>query len=430
MSTNNSENNPLSRRDFIRSSATVGATTALLATGNFAHAQGSTKIRVGLIGCGGRGTGAAGNCLSSSENVEIYAMGDAFKDRLESSRQNLQNEFKEKVNVTADRSFTGLDAYKQVLAQPVDMVILATPPGFRPIHFPAAVAAGKHIFFEKPVATDAPGIRAVMEAADEAAKKRLCVVAGTQRRHQASYLETIGRIHDGAIGDIVGAQIYWNGGGVGTGTGPKPDAPTLEWQMRHWYFFTWLCGDHIVEQHVHNIDVANWVFKGHPKSAMGVGGRTQRTAEIYGQIFDHFAIDYIYPGDVHVAAMARHWDGTPSNVSEKIVGTKGWSNPNNHISSTEGKGNFDFQGREVNPYVQEHTDLIKAIRGGKYINEGRQVAESTLTAIMGRMAAYTGEIVTWEQALNSNVSLRPSPLAFDTPTPTPAVAVPGRAQVG
>ena len=249
MNVQDSGNNPLSRRDFIRTSAAVGATSALMASGNFAHAQGGTKIRVGLIGCGGRGTGAAGNCMSSAPNIEIYAMADAFKDRLESSRKNLKEEYKEKVNVPDDRCFTGLDAYKQLLTMPVDMVILATPPGFRPIHFAAAVDANKHIFFEKPVATDAPGIRAVMAAAEIASKKRLCVVTGTQRRHQASYMEIIKRIHDGAIGDVVAAQVYWNGGGVGNGTGPKPAEPTLEWQVRHWYFFTWLSGDHIVEQH-------------------------------------------------------------------------------------------------------------------------------------------------------------------------------------
>jgi myo-inositol 2-dehydrogenase/D-chiro-inositol 1-dehydrogenase len=428
MSTDNTnDQNSLSRRDFIKTTAAVGATASLLASGNYAHAQGSGKIRVGLIGCGGRGTGAAGNCVSSSPNVEIYAMADAFQDRLDSSRKTLMEAAPGMINVTDDRCFVGLDAYKQVLAQPVDMVILATPPGFRPIHFPAAVAAGKHIFMEKPVATDAPGIRAVLAAADEASRKRLCVVAGTQRRHQAGYVDVIKRIHDGAIGDVVAAQIYWNGGGVGNGTGPIPANPTLEWEIRHWYFFTWLSGDHIVEQHVHNIDVANWVFGKHPESALAVGGRAQRTASIYGQIFDHFAVDYTYPNNVHVMSMCRHWDGTPSNVSERFVGTKGNSDAWRNIT---GASPYKFEGKEINPYVQEHTDLIATIRAGKHVNEARQVAESTLTAIMGRMAAYSGEIVTWDQALNSDVSLRPTPVAFNTPTPMPAPAIPGKAQVG
>ncbi len=413
----------ISRRDFIKTSAAVSATSALMSTGNFAHAQGSGKIRVGLIGCGGRGSGAAGNCIESSPNVEIYAMGDAFGDRLQGSRNNLKNAYKDSVNVPDERTFVGLDAYKQVLAQPVDMVILATPPGFRPIHFPAAIAAGKHVFFEKPVATDAPGIRAVLAAAEEASRKKLCVVAGTQRRHQAGYIDVINRIHGGAMGDVVGGQVYWNGGGVGNGTGAIPADQTLEWQIRHWYFFTWLSGDHITEQHVHNLDVSNWVMGNHPESALAVGGRSQRTASVFGQIFDHFGVDYTYPGNVHIASMCRHWDGTPSNLSEHFVGTKGVTDAWRNIS---GPNSYKFEGKEINPYVQEHTDLINAIRGNtKYINEAKQVAESTLTAIMGRMAAYTGKIVTWDQALNSTDNIRPAPLAFDTKTTVPAVAVPG-----
>jgi predicted dehydrogenase len=417
--------NPIhvSRRDFLAAAGTVSAASALLATSNYAYARADTKLRVGVIGCGGRGSGAAANCATSSENVEIYAMGDAFKDRLDSSLGNLKEALKDKVNVSEDRMFTGLDAYKQVLATGCDMVILATPPGFRPIHFKAAVDAGKHVFMEKPVATDAPGIREVLAAAEVAKAKNLCVVTGTQRRHQLSYLETIKRIHDGAIGDIVGGQIYWNGGGVGSGTGPIPANPTVEWQIRHWYFFTWLSGDHIVEQHVHNIDVANWVMKGHPESAMGVGGRSQRTAEIYGQIFDHFATDYTYPGGVHIASMCRHWDNTPGNVSEHFQGTKGHTDANSYIA---GPTPFRFDQGGKDPYVQEHTDLIAAIRSGKTINEAKRIAESTLTAIMGRMAAYTGQVITWDQALNSKENLRPDPLAFGTPAPVPPVAVPGK----
>ena len=413
-----------SRRDFLTTSATVGAASALMTTANFAYARQDTKIRVGLIGCGGRGSGAANDCATSSDNVELYAMGDVFKDRLDSSRKNLGQALGAKMNVTDERCFTGLDAIKGVLASGVDMVILATPPGFRPIHFKAAVEAGKHIFMEKPVATDAPGIREVLAAAEVAAAKKLCVVAGTQRRHQLAYVETIKRIHDGAIGDIVGGQIYWNGGGVGSGTGPIPANPDVEWQIRHWYFFTWLSGDHITEQHVHNIDVMNWVMKTHPESALGVGGRSQRTAEIYGQIFDHFATDFTFPGGVHIASMCRHWDNTPSNVSEHFVGTKGATDANTYIA---GAAPFKFDGGGRNPYVQEHADLIAAIRSGKTVNEQKQVAESTRSAIMARMAAYTGQIVTWEQALNSNENLRPAPLALKTPAPVPAVAIPGHA---
>lgn len=419
----NFDHGPVSRRAFLAAAGAVGAASALMASGNYAFARADGKIRVGLIGCGGRGSGAANDCVTSSENVEIYAMGDAFKDRLDSSRATMKDALKSKLNVTDDRCFTGLDAYKQVLASGVDMVILATPPGFRPIHFKAAVEAGKHVFMEKPVATDAPGIREVLAAAELASSKNLSVVAGTQRRHQLSYLETIKRIHDGAIGEILGGQIYWNGGGVGNGTGPIPATPTVEWQIRHWYFFTWLSGDHITEQHVHNIDVANWVMGAHPESALGVGGRSQRTAAIYGQIFDHFATDFTYPGGVHIMSMCRHWDNTPGNVSEHFVGTKGATDASSYIAAVT---SYKFDGNGRNPYVQEHADLIASIRAGKPLNEAKRVAESTLTAIMGRMAAYTGQTVTWEQALNSAESLRPVPLAFNTPAPVPAVAVPGR----
>ncbi len=410
------------RRGFLGTSAAAGVASALLATGNYAHARADSNIKVGVIGCGGRGSGAANNCANSSPNVEIYALGDVFKDRLESSRANLKDALGAKLSVTDDRCFVGMDAYKGVLASGCDMVILATPPGFRPIHFKAAVEANKHVFMEKPVATDAPGIREVLAAAEEANRKKLCVVTGTQRRHQLSYLETIKRIHDGAIGEILGGQIYWNGGGVGSGTGPIPAAPDVEWQIRHWYFFTWLSGDHITEQHVHNIDVANWVLGAHPENAMGVGGRSQRTAPIFGQIFDHFAIDYTYPGDTHIMSMCRHWDNTPGRVSEHFVGSKGTTDANSFIS---GANPYKFPGGGIDPYVQEHADLIASIRAGKQINEAKRVAESTLTAIMGRMAAYTGQVVTWDQALNSNENLRPAPLALNTPAPIPPVAVPG-----
>ncbi len=424
MSTQGKSNlSSFTRRDFLETSAVVGVASALMTSGNFAHARADGKIKVGVIGCGGRGSGAANNCAVSSENVEIYALGDVFPDRLASSRGNLKDALGAKLNVTDDRCFVGLDAYKQVLASGVEMVILATPPGFRPIHFKAAVEAGKHVFMEKPVATDAPGIREVLAAAEEAERKKLCVVAGTQRRHQHGYVETIKRIHEGAIGDILGGQIYWNGGGVGSGTGPIPPNPTVDWQIRHWYFFTWLSGDHITEQHVHNIDVANWVLKAHPASAMGVGGRSQRTDAIFGQIFDHFAIDYTYPNDVHIMSMCRHWDNTPGRVSEHFVGTKGVTDAESYIT---GANPFKAPGGGIDPYVQEHTDLIAAIRSGKTINEAKRVAESTLTAIMGRMAAYTGDVVTWEQALNSAENLRPAPLALETPAPVPPVAIPGR----
>jgi predicted dehydrogenase len=414
----------VSRRELVAASAAVAA-SALFATGNYAYAQGSDRIKVGLIGCGGRGTGAANDCFRSSQGVELVAMGDVFADRLNGSKGALKDQLKDAFKVTDDTSFVGLDAYKGVLASSANLVILATPPGFRPIHFDAAVKAGKNVFMEKPVASDAPGIRTVLAAGELATQKKLAVVAGTQRRHQAPYVATIAKLQAGAIGDIVGGQVYWNGGGVGNGYGDKGSQTDLEWMIRHWYPWTWLSGDHIVEQHVHNIDIACWVMGGHPQSAMGVGGRSQRTEARFGNIFDHFAIDFVYPGDVHILSMCRHWDGTPGNVSERFVGTKGVTNAAGSIS---GPNEWRYQGQSTTPYVQEHADLIASIRAGKPLNEARQVAESTLAAIMGRMAAYTGQIITWEQALNSQDNIVPDMAKPAAAIPVPAVSIPGRTE--
>lgn len=420
MSTNTSD---LSRRELLGASA-VAAMTALMARGNFAFAQGSDTIKVGLIGCGGRGTGAAHDCAKADPGVVIWALGDLFEDRLKGCRESVKG-LGEQYQVSDERCFVGLDAYQKVIASGVDLVILATHPGFRPPHFRAAVEAGKHVFMEKPVGTDAPGIRTVLAAADLATQKKLCVVAGTQRRHQKSYLETIQRIHDGAIGKIVGGQVYWNGGGVGDGVHPKqPGQTDLEWMVRNWYQFVWLCGDNIVEQHVHNIDIANWVMQAHPVKCIANGGRAQRNDPTrFPQAWDNFTVDFVYPDDIHVMSMCRHWDNCPGNVSERFAGTKGFANPGWNIW---GETSWSFSGNNPNPYVQEHVDLIKAIRSGNPINEGRQVAESTLTAIMGRTAAYTGQEITWEQILNSQESLFPDLSDPKAPIPVRGPAVPGQ----
>ncbi len=413
----------MTRREVIGASA-LAAASALMAGGNYAFAQGSDKLKVGLIGCGGRGTGAIHDCARADKGVVIWALGDLFKDRLDGCRNSL-GDLKEQASVTDDRCFVGLDAYKQVIASGVDIVILATHPGFRPPHFKAAIEAGKHVFMEKPVATDAPGIRTMLAASDLAAQKKLSVVAGTQRRHQQSYIETIKRIHDGAIGKVVGGQVYWNGGGVGNGVNPKqPGQTDLEWMVRHWYQFTWLCGDNIVEQHVHNIDIANWVMQSHPLKCIATGGRAQRKdPERFPQAFDNFSVDFVYPDDIHILSMCRHWDNTPGNVSERFAGTKGFSNPGWNI---RGETNWNFSGGGQNAYVQEHVDLIKAIRSGNPINEGRQVSESTMSAIMGRTAAYTGMEITWEQMLNSQDNLFPDLSDPKAPIPVRPPAVPGQ----
>jgi len=423
-----SARNPNStRREFLKTTAVAG--TALAANwslvGNV-HGAGGDTIKVGLIGCGGRGSGAADNVLHAAPNVKIHALGDVFKDRLDGCRQTLQKiaatdakvkELGNTVDVSDDRCFLGFDAYQNVLGSGVDYVILATPPGFRPSHLEAAVAAGKNIFTEKPVATDGPGIRKVLAAYEEAQKKNLHIVAGTQRRHQASYLESLKRIHDGAIGNIVGGRAYWNQGELWVHR-RQPAWSDMEYELRNWYHFVWLCGDHIVEQHVHNLDVINWAIGEHPVRAVGMGGRQVRTGPEYGQIFDHFAVDYEYPNGVHVLSMCRQIPGCENDVSEAVVGSKGYfqTKHGNEIVG-ETKWRYRSNGQDVDPYVQEHTDLIEAIRAGKSINELKTVAESTLTAIMGRMSAYTGKAVTWDRALNSKEDLFPPRLAWDVAMP-------------
>ncbi|TAH34334.1 MAG: Gfo/Idh/MocA family oxidoreductase [Planctomycetota bacterium] len=414
-----------SRRDFLKASAgSAGLLAAPAFAARAARTAGADRIRVGLIGCGGRGTGAAVNAVEAAEGVEIVALGDVFQDRVNDCRRNLLQEIPEACKFSDDTCFAGFDSYRKVLDAGVDLVILASAPGFRPVHFQAAIEGGKHVFMEKPVATDAPGVRAVIAAAELAEQKKLGVVAGTQRRHQLPYLEAMKRIHDGAIGEIVGGQCYWNQGGLWH-MNRKPEWSDMEYQIRNWLYFTWLSGDHIVEQHVHNLDVMNWALRSHPVKAMGVGGRAARVQAEFGHIYDHFAIEFEYPGGARVLSMCRQQDGTPGRVGERVQGTKGVSDPSGSIS---GANPWHFEGDAPNPYVQEHADLIASIRAGKPLNEGRQIAESTLTAIMGRMAAYTGQEVTWDFALNSREQLVPKELKFG-PLPAPEVAVPGRTKL-
>ena len=425
---------PLSRRDFVRTSAVLAAAGLVLPSGLRAAPSpaSSGAIRVGVIGCGGRGTGAAHDCLRAAEGTEIVAMGDLFPDRLARARENLAKAVADdpalaaRVKVTDDRAFSGFDAYKQVLASDVDLVILAAPPGFRPAHFEAAVAAGKHVFMEKPVAVDATGIRAVIAASDLARQKGLGVVAGTQRRHDAGYVATIRRLHDGAIGEITSGEVYWNQEGLWHAE-RKPGWSDAEWQIRNWLYFTWLSGDHIVEQHVHNIDVANWVLGAHPVRAEAVGGRQRRTEPHFGHIYDHFAVQFEYPNGARVLSMCRQIDGTARRIGERFVGTRGTSDPSSKIEGPR-RWTFAPATKPANPYVQEHSDLIASIRAGKPLNEGRQVAESTLSAIRGREAAYTGQTVTWDELLAAPQVLTPPAVAFGE-LPVPPVPVPGVTKV-
>ncbi len=419
------QGNPLTRREFLKASA--GVTIGTIATGlpahAFVHAQGSDKLRVGLIGCGGRGTGAARDAVFADKGVEIYALGDLFRDKLDACRQNLQP-LGEAFNVSDDRCFTGFDNYKGVIESGVHIVILATPPAFRPIHFQAAVEAGKHVFMEKPVAVCPAGVRAILEAGEQAKQKGLAVVAGTQRRHDFGYRETIKRIQDGAIGRIVAGYCYWNQGGLWSV--PKQEGwSDTEWQIRNWLYFTWLSGDHIVEQHIHNIDVINWVLGTHPVKALAMGGRQVRTDPLYGHIYDHFAVEFEYPGGVKVLSMCRQIDNCANFVGERVVGTGGIADPSGWI---QGVAEWRYEGPRTNPYMQEHVHLIQCIRKGEPLNEARQVAESTLSAIMGRMSAYTGKEVTWEQALHSKLNLleRVQNLHEFGPMAVDPVALPGR----
>ncbi|MCK4645111.1 MAG: Gfo/Idh/MocA family oxidoreductase [Candidatus Aminicenantes bacterium] len=426
----------ISRRDFIKASSTVSMAAMISGTG-ILFASGSDKIRVGLIGCGGRGTGAAIDCVNSSPNIVITAMGDLFKDRLDSSLNRLKKKLKkENLLVSRDAFFFGFDAFKKVIACDVDMVILGAPPHFRPEHLKAAVEANKHIFMEKPVAVDPTGVRSIITSSNLAEKKRLAIVAGTQRRHQAHYLEIMKRIHKGAIGEIVSGQCYWNMGALWVQRAwenwfyrKSKDWSDMEWHCRNWLFLTWLSGDHIVEQHVHNLDVINWAIGSHPVKCTGMGGRQVRTAPEYGNIFDHFAIEYEYPNGARVMSMCRQTSGCSNNVSERVIGTKGSTYTDSANGYIQGANAFKYEDESPNPYVQEHTDLIKSIRNGKPLNEGKRVAESTLTAIMGRMSAYTGRSLSWDWVMKaSKLDLSP-PRYVMGELPVRPVAVPGETQL-
>jgi predicted dehydrogenase len=411
----------ITRRDFIKTS--VGASLAAAIPGTLGlHAQGSDTIRIGIVGCGGRGTGAAIDCLNAAPGVEIVAMGDLFMDRIDSSLKRIKEAHPDKVKVTKDKCFTGFDNYLKVAACPeVNLIVTAAAPGFRPLHLKAAVEAGKNVFMEKPVAVDPVGVRSVIASSDLARKKGLAIGTGTQRRHQQRYVELMKRINNGEIGEITGGQCYWNQGELWV-VKKTPQMSDMEWQCRNWLYFTWLSGDHIVEQHVHNIDVMNWALGSFPVKVMAMGGRQQRTAPEYGNIYDHFAVEFEYPNGVRVLSMCRQIKGCADRVEERIVGTKGYAFGYGEIHGT----NFwKFDGDEPNPYVQEQADLIASIRAGKPLNEGRRIAESTLCAIMGRMSAYTGRAISWEWAMTSSkLDLTPPKYDFG-PLPVEPVAIPG-----
>lgn len=408
------------RRDFMKQAA-VGAGVLALGAGA-SHAATDGPVRVGLVGCGRRGTGAAKNAVQASADVRIVAMADLFEDQLADGREKLAT-LGEAFQVTDETCHIGFDAFKAVLASDIDYVILATPPAYRPAMLEAAVAAGKHVFMEKPAAVDPEGIRRVIAAGEAAKKKNLSIVAGTQRRHQAPYVDLVKRIQDGAIGEITGGACYWvSDYGYYPAVLRQDGWSDMEYQNRNWNYFTWLSGDHIVEQHVHNIDVMNWVLQGHPVKCFALGGRQQRTGEEFGHIYDHFSVEFEYPGGVKIHSYCRQNSDTYRRVEEYFAGTEGSANPRMEIRGANAR---TFDGEEWDPYTQEHTDLIASIRNGDGLNEARNIAESTMAAIMGRMSAYTGQEVTWEFAMNeSKLDLVPKDLKLGD-LPKAEIAIPG-----
>ena len=428
---------PLTRRQFVQASA--AATAGLMASSNFAFASGADTIRVGLIGCGGRGTGAAVQALRASENVKLVAMGEAFEDRLTDSLKNIKESMDgdtARIDVPKERQFVGFDAYKDVIAQS-DVVILTTPPGFRPMHFDAAIEANKHVFMEKPVATDAPGVRQVLATAEKAKAKKLNVVVGLQRHYQKVYLEWIKRIHEGAIGDVVTSHVYWNSAGVWVRP-RKPGMTEMEYQMRNWYYFNWLCGDHITEQHIHNIDVSNWAKKAHPVRAQGMGGRQVRNGKDHGEIFDHHFVEFEYSDGSRMFSQCRHIEGCMNRVTESFQGTNGFAPKPGVLKTASGYTIWEHDDSDdENPYQVEHNELFAAINAGEYkFADAERGANSTMSSILGRMATYSGQVITWDEAINSNISLMPKEFAWDAKPPVMPdeygyypVAVPGKTQV-
>ncbi|HMJ90138.1 MAG TPA: Gfo/Idh/MocA family oxidoreductase [Candidatus Acidoferrum sp.] len=398
----------LTRRSFLsHTSKTVAGAAALstLPIERFAHAASPGEtIKVALIGCGGRGSGAADQALSTGESVKIVAAVDIHQDRLNGAVNGLKNKHKEKVQIAPEAMFLGFDAYKKAIAM-ADLVILATPPGFRPMQFEEAVRQGKHVFTEKPVCVDAAGFRKFMAAGEEAKKKNLKVGVGLQRHHQLGYIETLNRLWDGQIGDITTMRAYWNGNtpwvnkraDLEKKLGRKPTE--MEYQLRNWYYFQWLCGDHIVEQHIHNLDVINWIKKGHPVKARGNGGVQRRVGPDYGEIFDHHVVEFEYADGSVCFSQCRHQLGCWNDVSEHVAGTKGKCDVSRHIITGENKWRHTGGGK--NPYQQEHDDLFDAIRNDKPYNEAEYGAISSMTSVFGRMATYSGKEIEWDKAIAS-----------------------------
>ncbi|MGB5205879.1 Gfo/Idh/MocA family protein [Eudoraea sp.] len=414
----------LTRRNFCKNTALAagGILAVPLEVAASAHVLGDDAIKIALVGCGGRGTGAAAQALSTKENVKLVAMADAFQDRLDNCYEILSKKFidTDKIAVKDEDKHQGFDAYKAAIDK-ADVVILTTTPGFRPIHFEYAISKNKHVFMEKPVATDAPGIRSVLETAKIAKMKKLNVVVGLQRHYQRNYLACLEEIRADKIGQIVSGQVYWNSSGVWVKE-RQENQTEMEYQMRNWYYFNWLCGDHIVEQHIHNIDVANWFIGEFPIHAQGMGGREVRKGKEFGQIFDHHFVEFTYPSGAVISSQCRHQKGCLDNVSESFMGTKGkiYTDSQNKgiITGYDGSTIYEHQGNnDPNPYQTEHDALFASIKAGGVISDAEHAAKTTMTAILGRMATYSGQLITFEDALNKGRSLMPETYSWDTVPP-------------
>lgn len=390
--------NDTNRRAFLKNTTIAAGGAALTSTiARTANAQGSDEIRFAVVGCGGRGTGAANQILNTKGNTKLVAVADAFAEKAESSLKKLKKTHGEKVAVDAENIFTGLDGYKAAIDSGVDLVVIATPPGFKPQQFEYAINNNKHVFMEKPVASDAPGVRRVLAAVEESKKKNRMVAIGLQRRHEPRYVETIKRIHDGAIGDVITLRVYWNGGGIWYR--PRRDEHTeMGFQCNNWYHFNWLCGDQICEQHIHNLDVGCWVKGEYPVECNGMGGRGQRMDgdATKSQIFDHTFCEYTFADGTKMFSQGRHLRGGWTNVSEAVHGTKGTANPSGEIF---GENAWKFAGERPNGHQQEQHDMIEALMRGEIYNEGEYGAKSTFTAILGREACYTGKVIKWDELL-------------------------------
>jgi len=442
------------RRSFLKTASLASA--SLIALNPVAHAAGSDAIKIALIGCGARGSGAAAQALATGMNVKLWAMADAFPDRLDESLHALEvgaagvskvekgKGFGDRLDVAPDRRFVGLDAYRKAIDCGSDVVILTGPPGFRPQHFEYAVKAGKHVFMEKPVATDPVGVRRVLAAAEEAKRKNLKIAVGLQRHHDASYVEAVKRIQDGEIGRIVTMRVYWNSGPPAKTAIARGDKTELEYQVRNWYFFDWLSGDHICEQHIHNIDVGNWIKQAHPVTAEGLGGRQVRTGKEYGNIFDHHSVEFTYADGTKMFSSCRQIPGCKNTVAEFVEATEGTAELGTAKPQLKKGDQVIWQGMNrkrpgsaaVSPYQVEHNVWFDAIVNNKPHNEAESGALSTMTAILGRFATYSGKLIEWDQAFQSNIVQTIDAERWDAPAPVQplpeggyAIAVPGLTRV-